>query len=247
MSANPEPSRADLAASFDGVAAEYDAGRPGYPDEAVDWLVRDSRLVVELGAGTGKLTASLTRRARVVATEPLAGMLGVLARTAPAALRIVAAAEAIPLRRGVVDTVVAAQAFHWFDGPAALRSAAEVLRPGGAIALVWNTRDERVPWVKALTGLIGGSEQLRPGWDDCFADSPFGPLETATFGHSQTHHLASLLALVESRSYFAVAPAATQSAVLDGVRRLVQTHPDLANRASFELPYTVSCFRAVVR
>lgn len=238
------------AASFGGVTKEYDAGRPGYPAAAVRWLARDAQLIVELGAGTGKLTASLASLAplaRVVATEPLPAMLAVLRHNVPAAMSVVAAAEAIPLRDGIADVVVAAQAFHWFDGPATLRGTARILRPGGAIALVWNTRDGAVPWVAELTSIIGGSEQLQPGWDDAFAGSAFGPLESAQFRHFQTHDGESLVALVESRSCLVVASAGKRAEVLDGVRRLVATHPDLAGRATFELPYVVQCFRAQLR
>lgn len=232
------------ATSFGGVAAEYDLGRPRYPVEAVRWLVRDARRIVELGAGTGKLTASLAALAPTIATEPLPRMLTVLRHNVPAALAVAAAAEAIPLRDGIADVVVAAQAFHWFDAAATLRSAARVLRPGGAIAVVWNTRDGAVPWVAELTSVIGGYENPQAGWDNAFAGSGFGPIETAQFRHSQPHDVESLCAMVASRSYIVTADAARQTAVFDGVRRLVATHPDLAGRATFELPYVVQCFRA---
>lgn len=239
------------AASFGGVTKEYDAGRPGYPAAAVRWLAREAQLIVELGAGTGKLTASLASLAplaRVVATEPLPAMLEVLRHNVPAAMSVVAAAEAIPLRDGIADVVVAAQAFHWFDGPATLRGTARILRPGGAIALVWNTRDGAVPWVAELTSIIGRViDPLQPGWDDAFAGSAFGPLETAQFRHFQTHDGESLAALVESRSYLVVASAGKRAEVLDGVRRLVATHPDLAGRDTFDLPYVAHCFRAALR
>lgn len=236
------------ASSFGGVAQEYDAGRPGYPAAAVRWLVRDAQVIVEIGAGTGKLTASLVAPgAAVVATEPLPEMLQVLRRTVPAASAVAGAAELIPLRSGVADVVVAAQAFHWFDGAATLRSAARVLRPGGAVALVWNSRDVRIDWVAELSEIIGGSEQMAPGWDDCFIGSPFEPLESTRFEHSQPHDAESLVALVQSRSYLVVASEARRAKVLDGVRRLVAAHPDLAGRRSFEMPYVVDCFRAPLR
>lgn len=235
------------ARSFSAVTAEYEAGRPGYPADAVAWLVGDARRIVEVGAGTGKLTASLVAHGPVVATEPLPDMLAVLRSKVPAALAAVATAEALPLRAAVADVVVAAQAFHWFDGAAMLAAAARVLRPGGRVGLVWNTRDENVAWVAALTAIIGGSEQLRPGWDDCFAGSAFGPLERAEFTHTQQHDVDSLLAMVASRSYLVLADDDRRRQVLDDVRRLVATHPDLAGRSTFELPYVVRCFRARLR
>jgi SAM-dependent methyltransferase len=244
VSETDEALRRKQAASFGTVAAEYDFGRPRYPVDAVRWLIRDAGLIVELGAGTGKLTASLAALAPVIATEPLTAMLDVLRHNVPTAFPVIAAAEAIPLRAAVADVVVAAQAYHWFDGPTTLRSAARVLRPGGAVGLIWNSRDDSVPWVSELSAIIGGSEQLQPGWAGAFAESAFGPLESAQFRHSQTHDIESLCALVASRSYLVVADADKQTAVLDRVRRLVATHPDLADRATFELPYVVNCFRA---
>ncbi|MDQ1709275.1 MAG: hypothetical protein QOG49_660 [Frankiaceae bacterium] len=235
------------ATSFGAVAEEYAAGRPSYPADAVRWLVGDARLIVEVGAGTGKLTASLAALAPVVATEPLPEMLAVLRSTVPAALPVAGAAEAIPVRSAVAGVVVAAQAFHWFDGPAALRSAARVLRPRGALALVWNTRDEREPWVAELTAIIGGRDHLLPSWDDCFAGSAFEHPEHRQFAFRQRHDVASLFAMVASRSYLAVAADAKRRQVLSDVRRLAANHPDLAGRSTFDLPYVVDCYRARLR
>ena len=145
------------AASFGSVADVYDRARPGYPDEAVRWLVGDApRRVLDLAAGTGKLTRSLVAAGHdVVAVEPAEEMLAHLRAAVPAAEALVGTAEAIPLPDASVDAVTVAQAFHWFDPPAALREIARVLRPDGALGLVWNTRDEREPWVRRLGELIG--------------------------------------------------------------------------------------------
>jgi ubiquinone/menaquinone biosynthesis C-methylase UbiE len=125
-----------FASAFRAAAEEYERGRPGYPPEAIDVLLReldrDRRFVaVDLGAGTGKLTRDLTERfEHVIAIEPLAEMREQLARAAAAAEALAGTAEDIPLPDASADAVFAAQAFHWFDGRRALDEIARVLRPG---------------------------------------------------------------------------------------------------------------------
>jgi ubiquinone/menaquinone biosynthesis C-methylase UbiE len=135
------------AQAFGDAAEVYDRVRPGYPPAAIEWLtrvlgLRPGRTVVDLAAGTGKLTVALVPTgARVVAVEPSEGMLAVLRRVAPDAEALAGTAEQIPLTAGSADAVVVAQAFHWFDHDAALAEIHRVLRPGGGLALVWNRRD----------------------------------------------------------------------------------------------------------
>ena len=126
------------------------------------WLVgEEPRDVVDLGAGTGKLTRSLVALGhRVTAVEPLPEMIAHLLAAVPGVTAVQGGAEAIPLEAESADVVVAAQAFHWFDHGPALREIARVLRPGGSIALVWNTRDDREPWVAQLSEEVLGSEGL---------------------------------------------------------------------------------------
>ena len=140
--------RRGRATSFAAVADAYERARPEYPADAVRWLTGDEPAdVVDLGAGTGKLTRGLVALGhRVTAVEPLPEMLEHLRRAVPAATAVTGSAEQIPLPDGSADVVACAQAFHWFDQQAALREIARVLRPGGRIALVWNTRDDREPW-----------------------------------------------------------------------------------------------------
>ncbi|MGI8887658.1 MAG: class I SAM-dependent methyltransferase, partial [Nocardioidaceae bacterium] len=137
-------------------AAEGADHWPAYPIESVQWLIGNQPArVLELGAGTGKLTATLCALGHdVVATDPSADMLVRLASTAPAARTALARAEDIPLAPASADVVVAAQAFHWFDRERALTEIARVLRPGGALALLWNSGDLKVPWVKRVVDLI---------------------------------------------------------------------------------------------
>ncbi|RWZ64674.1 class I SAM-dependent methyltransferase [Labedella populi] len=146
--------------SFSAAAEFYDSVRPGYPEGAVDWMVPTSaRRVLDLGAGTGKLTSALVARGLdVLAVDPSAEMLAVLDRVVPEARTLVGEAEAIPVADASVDAVTAAQAWHWVDPERAGAEAARVLVPGGRLALVWNIRDERVDWLRRL-GEIAGSER----------------------------------------------------------------------------------------
>ncbi len=139
-----------MAASFDPAASSYARFRPGYPPSAVSAaLPPDAHRVLDLAAGTGKLTQSLIGRGLdVVAVEQLPGMLAELARLLPAAKAVLGSAEAIPLRDGIFDCVVVGQAFHWFDRDRALAEIARVLRPGGTLSLLWNHDDESDPLVR---------------------------------------------------------------------------------------------------
>jgi len=128
------------AQSFDRAAAEYERGRPGWPATVLDVLpLATDATVLDLGAGTGKLTRLLAARyARVVAVEPLAELRAILAQRVPAADVRDGVAERIPLGDAEVDGVFAAQSFHWFANDTAVREIARVLRPGGVIAVLWN-------------------------------------------------------------------------------------------------------------
>ena len=168
---------------FGPVAEAYDRGRPGYPADAVRWLVgREAASVLEIGAGTGKLTAELLAQGHdVLATDPDERMLAMLETRVPEARTAVAAAEDLPVEDRSVDVVVAAQAFHWFDHAVALPEIARVLKPGGALALVWNHRDGRIPWVRRLGDLIGTQEQLADPSDLLATSELFVPTEAETF------------------------------------------------------------------
>ena len=143
--------------SFGAEAAAYERGRPSYPPEAIDWLLPpDARDVLDLGAGTGKLTTRLVERGLdVVAVDPIPEMLELLSNSLPDTPALLGTAEEIPLPDDSVDAVLVAQAWHWFDPERAVKEVARVLRPGGRLGLVWNTRDERLGWVKDLGRIIG--------------------------------------------------------------------------------------------
>jgi SAM-dependent methyltransferase len=146
-------------------AAEYDRGRPEYPIAAIEFVRRTLQLgersrIAELGAGTGKLTTGLLSIGlHPVALEPVPEMRARLRATLPDLAILGGVAEAIPLRSGSVDAVLAAQSFHWFDVARALQEIARVLRPGGGLALLWNVRDESISWQAEMTRLL---ERYRP-------------------------------------------------------------------------------------
>ena len=162
------PTRAVRAGSFDSAAGLYERGRPPYPPAALDWLLPPGALrVLDLGAGTGKLTRQLVACGLdVVAVEPLDGMRAELARAVPGARLLAGSAERIPLADGAVDAVVAAQAWHWVDPPRAVPEVARVLAPGGTLGLMWNERDERESWVAELGRIIGENRPEEDGAEE---------------------------------------------------------------------------------
>lgn len=240
-------SREGRATSFAGVAEAYERARPGYPNDAVRWLVGDVPAdVVDLGAGTGKLTRSLVAIGhRVTAVEPLEAMLEQLCAAAPDAQAVVGSAERIPLPDASADVVACAQAFHWFDPDVALPEIARVLRPGGRLALVWNTRDDAEPWVARLSETIGSESRVMWKLDELVPRSAlFGPLEHATFAFAQRLDRDGLRDLVLSRSYCAVRAPEEREPVLAAVDALFVEN---AVDGVVELPYLTECFRAVRR
>jgi SAM-dependent methyltransferase len=231
------------ATSFAHVADSYERGRPGYPEEAVRWLVGDEpRDVVDLGAGTGKLTGVLVALGqRVTAIEPLPEMLELLPAAAPGASAILGNAEVIPLPDAYADVVTAAQAFHWFDLTVALPEIERVLRPRGRLALVWNVRDDSEPWVARLSTLIGSESIVFPDVSVPIDESGlFGPVESADFHFTQVLDRETLLDLVLSRSYCAKLPQVDREPILDSVARLFDEH---ATDGALALPYATECYR----
>lgn len=181
--------------SFGRSAAHYDEVRPSYPVQAVRWVLggtpgEAASRVVDLGAGTGKLTRVLLGCChRVIAVEPDIGMLTRLNRTTPGAAPVAGAAEAIPLADANADAVLAGQAYHWFDQERARAEIARVLRDGGVFAPVWNIRDDAEPWVARLSQLLhpadrGGHGSDRGGPEVNQSGQEAEPGEHASAGYS---------------------------------------------------------------
>jgi SAM-dependent methyltransferase len=202
----------------------YEAGRPGYPAAAVEFLAQrlgigPGRDALDLGAGTGKFTRELLRLgARVVAVEPSAPMLAELVAASPGVDARSGTGEAIPAPDASFDLVIAAQAFHWFDAPRALAEIARVLRGGGGLGLIWNERDESVPWVHELSLAMQWDRRqpYRVGMDfrPVIATSPaFEQIERHSFRHAQTLDRAALRSRVASTSYIAAMSEAERAAL----------------------------------
>jgi ubiquinone/menaquinone biosynthesis C-methylase UbiE len=180
--------------TFDAVAEDYDRGRARWPRELLDGI--DAKTVLDLGAGTGKLTRLLVERfPEVYAVEPLAGMRAVLARNVPRATVLPGDAERIPLDDGSVDAVFVAEAFHWFDSKAAVLEIARVLRPNGLLVVAFNE------WLSQFEPPIGaaahaaiesraarlppaGGPKVQSGaWKQGFEDAPFTALDERVIAH----------------------------------------------------------------
>jgi SAM-dependent methyltransferase len=239
---------------FGRAAEAYERSRPDYPKEAVDRLIQELEIspdcsVLDLGAGTGKLTRMLVPTgAHLTALEPIDAMRAALARSVPGVEVVTGTAEAIPADDGSFDAVVCAQAFHWFDGERALAEIHRVLRPHGRLAMLWNLRDESVGWVRRMTEIIdrhlADTPSERTGeWRHVFsATDLFGTLHQLRFPHRQELDLEGLVERVESISYVAVLSEEERGRVLDEMRELARSDPHLAGRERFDLPYVTDLF-----
>jgi SAM-dependent methyltransferase len=233
------------ASSFGAAADVYERGRPPYPPEAVSWLLPDgASRVLDLGAGTGKLTRQLRDRGLdVIAVEPSAGMREELARAVPGVTVHAGSAEEIPLADASVEAVLVAQAWHWVDRSRAVPEVARVLAPGGRLGLVWNIRDEREEWVAELGRILHDPGEHR-SQDSGLIGPPFGPVERRDVEWEHRLSPDELIDLAASRSYVITMPAGRRAAVLAAVRHLAGSHPGLAGPGELVLPYVTECYRA---
>lgn len=230
---------------FGAAADVYEESRPGYPAEAIDWLagelgLRPGSTVVDLAAGTGKLTRALIPTgADVIAVEPVGEMCRALRRTSPEADARSGTAERTGLPASSADAVTVAQAFHWFDGPKALTEIHRVLRPAGRLALVWNVRDLDDPTQRAVDDLFapyrGDTPSHRSGhWRRALdASELFEPTAKRRFPNVQTLNAASLVSRVGSTSFIADLPDPERRRVLERARAIASDLPD-----RFPFPYT---------
>jgi ubiquinone/menaquinone biosynthesis C-methylase UbiE len=239
------------ARSYDLVTDAYDRGRPSYPDDALSWLLHGVRRtgsavdVLELGAGTGKLTEQLLARGcRVTATDPSESMLARLVRRAPGARVAAGTAEQVPVRPRSADVVVAAQAFDRFDAGRALPEVARVLRPGGQLAVIWSSRDERVPWVKRLGRLLGAPQRADGAAATIAESGMFEAVERDTFRCWQPTTQDSLRDLATSVPEVAVMPDSERARLLHEVDALYEEYG--RGHDGMLLPYLTTVCRATV-
>ena len=247
--------------SFGAAATAYAEHRPGYAEAAVRWalepvLDRPPVRVADIGAGTGKLTATLAGLgAEVTAVEPDPQMLRELRRAMPAVRSVPGRAEDLPLPDASVDAVLAGQAMHWFDMDRAIPEIARVLRPGGVLAGLWNVDDDRVGWVAELAEISKRKSSITlMRWRDDegrarrerLAEAGAGLFQRAgegEFGHGQARTADSLLATIGTHSHLLVMDDAERAGLLARVDRFLRTRPETAP-GEFTLPLVTVVLRA---
>jgi SAM-dependent methyltransferase len=223
-----------------GAAADhYERGRPGWPEGAVASVIDrfGAARVLDLAAGTGKLTRVLAEHADdVIAVEPLEGMRRQLEQHLPRVRVLTGTAEAIPLADGGVDAVFVAEAFHWFDLPRAVPEIARVLRPGGGLAVLWNRPQwDAFAWFDELWAVLrvhreavtttSSPDYERAPWREALdADSRFEPLEDEDATHEQTTDRERLLAMIDSFSWIGGLPDDRREPALAACRAVLERH-----------------------
>lgn len=245
------PTFDDRRLSFGAAASSYADLRPTYPVEAVRWILDAARRpvaeVADVGAGTGAFTRLLVELGlTVTAFEPDPGMLAELAARVPSVDRVVSLAEHLPLDDDSVDAVTVAQAWHWFDKPAAAREFVRVVRPGGVIGVLWNIRDDRVPWMSELSDIVAGEDSMRASRADALAEiqAVHPAVERADFEHAVPMSPDAIVGLTSTFSYVRLRP--DSDVVYAAVRELLATHPDTAGRDVVDVPYVTATYRIPV-
>jgi SAM-dependent methyltransferase len=248
-------SREEMSVSFGAVAGAYESGRPDYPREAVEWMLAPVRQhdralrVADVGAGTGKLTRTIVEAgADVVAIDPDSSMLAELREHVHGVPTFVGTAERMPLPDASLDAVLLGQAWHWVDVVAASEEAGRVLRAGGVLGLVWNIRDEAVPWIAELTRVMRGSHaetMLAEGGAQVAA--PIGPLEERSWQWTRTLGRTAFLDMVSSRSYIITATTEERARILAAVRELfdAERRRDESGAEVVDIPYVTRAYRGL--
>ncbi|MEV7620197.1 class I SAM-dependent methyltransferase [Microbacterium sp. NPDC089321] len=239
------------ATSFGAEADNYEAARPDYPFEAVAWMLErlpdGARRLVDVGAGTGKLTRVVAeaRDAEVVAVDPDAVMLAKLRDHVPGVPTFVGTAEALPLPDASVDAVVLGQAWHWVDPVAASAEIGRVMRPGGTLGLIWNARDNRVDWVRRLTAIMNASaaEEMLDAGGPTVA-TPFGEPEAERWEWLRPMTREQLHRMAASRSHLITASEAERDSIRKDMDDLFD-ELGLEGDATIDVPYVTWAFRAL--
>lgn len=261
---------------YQRAAGVYERSRPSYPLAALAALadalpLESGRTVVDLGAGTGKFTRLLALTgAEVLAVEPVTEMRERLAELLPGVAVSEGTAEDTGLPDGCADAVVAAQSWHWFEAPAALAEVERLLRPGGALVLVWNTYDTSVPWVRdyqdiyfRLTprdlpspplgrSVAGGPGREtgveRPGepdgrWRQAFAGRPgWGAIEERHWPNPHSTTVADVVERMMSSSHITALEPSAQARVRAEVESLLGADEATGGSGAIEMPYVTDVY-----
>ncbi len=240
------------AASFGAAAAAYAEHRPDYPADAIRWALRPlgeagHPEVLDLGAGTGKLTEGLLAlAARVTAVEPDEGMRAEFARRFRETPIFPGTAESVPLPDHSMHAVVVGQAFHWFDPVRAFPEIARVLRPGGVVAAFWNTTDDSVEWVRQLGRISRSNASLPAMTPDVLPVHPlFAHFEHITFPHVQRRTAESLVATIGTHSHTLVIGDEERAELLVRLTEFLRSRPETAT-GEFDVPLRTWVIRAVL-
>lgn len=246
------------ARSFGAIATAYQAHRPGYPSSALDWVLEPLGelalpQLLDLGAGTGKLTASLVARpgTEVIAVEPDTEMLAVLRGSLPTVTALAGTAESIPLPDASVDAVLIGQAFHWFDPDPATTEIARVLRPGGVLAALWNYEDQSLEWIRAYYRVVRATEALgtdrpAPGRTGVEDHPAFEGAVIEVFDNPLPTTIDGILATLATYSWISTLPDAERRDRVARARAYLEGRPETSDGA-FELPLRTTVLRAVRR
>ncbi|GAB6858629.1 class I SAM-dependent methyltransferase [Microbacterium xylanilyticum] len=238
----------ERATSFGSETGSYEKGRPEYPAEAVRWMlevVPEGAAIVDIGAGTGKLTRAVRALGTVVtAVDPDPQMLAVLREKTPGVETVAGTAEALPLADASADAAVLGQAWHWVDPVAASAEIGRVVRPGGVLGLIWNVRDERTDWVRRLSTVMHGSPAEEMVASNAVrVAAPFGPLEERRWEWTREMTRAELHAMASSRSYLITASDEERARVARGMDELFD-ELGLADGGTLTMPYVTAAYRA---
>jgi ubiquinone/menaquinone biosynthesis C-methylase UbiE len=248
------PIHPTAAKGFEIGADSYERGRPDFPKDAVDYLIRSLEIkpqskVMDLGAGTGKFTRLLIpTKAVLTAVEPVEKMRQKFRSVLPEIEILMGTAENIPAPDSSFEAVVVAQAFHWFDGYSALKEIHRILKPNGKLGLIWNVRDESVDWVSELTRIVDAHEVGAPRyktyeWKKAFDQTTgFTPLENRAFKYLQKGTAETVVDRVQSISYISALSEKDRENVLQQVRVLLNGHPKTKGMEKLEIPYNTDVY-----
>ncbi len=240
---------AERSRNFGSIAALYERVRPGYPAEAVDWLLGEQQTVADVGTGTGKLTdALLAAGHQVTAVDPDPGMLAVLAAKHPGVPTVTGAAEQLPFGEATFDAVTFGQSWHWVDPPRGSAEVARILKPGGTLGLLWNIRDARAgasmqEWVAELADILDhrSADELLLAAGGPIVTAPLEFDASETFDWVAAIDVDTLVDLAATHGFVLTATEGERRAMLDGVRALGERVADVDGK--LQLPYRLHAYR----